>query len=103
MLEHEQRLREQTFLYLARNDDGIPVAIVVIGRKHVHRKHAVRECGARRLHQSPGRVSSGHWICDSSCVESSVSSASSSSTIGSISVRIVSSSESNMCTRTSRH
>ena len=69
----------------------------------VQREHAWRQRRTRHVHHSPGRLSSGHWICDSSCIDTSVSSASSKSTIGSISVRIVSSSESNMWTRTSRH
>src|SRR5258705_5560509 len=103
MLQHQQRLREEALLHLARDDDRVPVAVVMLGWQDVHRQHAGREGGARPFYHSPGRLSSGHSICDSSCIEINVSSASSNSTIGSISVRIVSSSESNMWTRTSRH
>src|SRR5204863_7765752 len=103
MLQHEQRLCEQPFLHLARDDDGVPVPIVVLGGQHVQREDAWRQRRTRYVHHSPGRLSSGHWICDSSCIDTSVSSASSKSTMGSISVRIVSRSESNMWTRTSRH
>src|SRR4029078_4073418 len=103
VVQDEQRLRQQAFLHLARNDDRVPVAIVMLRREELQREHAGRKSGARNVHQSPGRLSSGHWICDSSCIETSVSSASSNSTIGSTPARIVSSGESNMWMRTSRH
>src|ERR671930_1386876 len=103
MPQHQQSLRQQPLLHLARGDDRVPVPIVVLGGEHVNREHPCGKCRARRFHHPPGRRSSGHWICDSSCVERSVSSASSKSTSGSTSARIVSSSESNMWIRTSRH
>ena len=47
VLQHQQRLREQPLLHLARDDDRVPVAVVVLGRQDVHRQHARRQRGAR--------------------------------------------------------
>src|SRR5581483_4395531 len=101
VLQRKQRLREQPLLHLLRDDDRVPVLVVMIGRQDVERQHAGGQGGGLR-HQLSGRRSSGHSICDTSCMESNVSSASSKSTSGSVSARIVSRIESNMCTRTSR-
>ena len=60
VVQDEQGLRKQTFLHLARNDDRVPVAIVVLGREDVQRENAGRKRGAGNIHQSPGRLSSGH-------------------------------------------
>src|SRR6185503_7801277 len=141
VLEGDQRLRQQALLHPGRDDDRVPVLVVVVGGQHVLREHARRQGSGRHYlnqnqgqttvfvpnppalratppyqggknrglslvwggcHQLSGRRSSGHSICDTSCMLSSVSSASSNSTSGSVSARMVSRIESNMCTRTRR-
>ena len=102
VLKRQQRLAEQPLLDRGGHDDRVPVPVMVLRGQHVQRQHPGRQRWNARCHQLSGRWSSGHSICEISCMLSRVSSASSNRTSGSVRARMVSRIESNMCTRTRR-